>query len=82
MDPVTEHINDSIEISKMWAQYWIAMATTGVAKDRRLYHGTGVDEPFTDEEKVAEALQSARIHIHNMRELVDKKIGILSKRGG
>ncbi len=82
MDKRIEHINDSIELHKMWAQYWIGMATTGVAKDRKMYHGTTTDKPFTDEEKVEEALSTAQNHIHGMTELMDKKMQILNKKEG
>ena len=80
MDQTIEHINDGIEIAKRWADYWIAMATTGAAKDREMYHGTGTDDPFTDEEKVADALKTAKTHIVHLTDLVDKKIFMLSER--
>jgi len=45
------------------AQWWIASATTGHCLSRQLYHGTGQDRPFTDAEKVADALEAAQRHM-------------------
>jgi len=56
-------------IHQSYATYWQAMATTGAAKHRQLFHAWEV--PFTDEEKVAEALATSLRHLHHMAELND-----------
>ena len=78
---ILETIDDDIKLCEVYANYWMAMATTGVAKNRALYHGTSGPE-FTDEEKVAEAMQTANSHISRMRELIDKKKSLMYERGG
>lgn len=53
------------ELQALW---WIASATTGACKARKLHHG-GPDGPeFTDEEKVQAALNFAQNHIRLFRE--------------
>lgn len=73
---ILKTIDDDIKLCEVYANYWMTMATTGVAKNRRLYHGTSGPE-FTDDEKVAEAMQTASTHIDRMRELMDKKKSLL-----
>ena len=52
-----------IMYSALQAQWWIASATTGHCLSRQLYHGTGQDRPFTDAEKIADALETAQRHM-------------------
>ena len=52
------------EHCKMQAAWWIASATTGACKKRDLRHGGSDGRPFTDEEKVQDALNIAQNHIH------------------
>jgi hypothetical protein len=73
---ILKTIDDDITLCEVYASYWMAMATTGIAKDRRLYHGTNGPE-FTDEEKIADAMETASNHIHRMQELVDKKKNLI-----
>ena len=73
---ILKTIDDDIKLCEVYASYWIALATTGVAKNRRLYHGTQGPE-FTDDEKVEEAMQTAHTHITRMRELMDQKKELL-----
>jgi len=54
-------------IHQSYATYWQAMATTGAAKHRQLFHGDKT--PFTDEEKTAEALATSLRHIRIMQEI-------------
>ena len=49
--------------STLQAQWWIASATTGHCLSRQLFHGTGQDRPYTDSEKVADALETAQRHM-------------------
>jgi hypothetical protein len=74
-----EHINDELKISGLWAQYWMAMATTGVAKNRTILRGGSDGVPLTDDELIADALNIAKNHIRRMAEFVDKKVGLLKE---
>lgn len=66
-------LEGQILLHKAYAEYWTAVATTGAAKKRELFHGVGPEsKPFTDEEKIENALETALRHIHLMRDLVDK----------
>jgi len=73
---ILKTIDDDIKLCEVYANYWIALATTGAAKNRRLYHGTQGPE-FTDDEKVEEAMKTAHTHISRMRELMDQKKSLL-----
>ena len=73
---ILKTIDDDIRLCETYAKYWIALATTGVAQNRRLYHGTSGPE-FTDDEKVEEAMRTANTHIERMRELMDRKKSLL-----
>ncbi len=75
---ILQTIDNDIKICEMYAQYWIAMATTGAATKRKLFHGTQGPE-FTDEEKIEEAMNTALNHIQRMNELVDLKKSLISK---
>lgn len=77
-ETTSEFLNviDEIELSKLYAQYWIAMATTGACQNRDLSHGTS-GLAFTPEEKVLEAMEIAHHHIERMRQLIDKKSDLL-----
>ena len=69
---ILKTIDNDIKQCEMYAHYWIAMAVTGVAKNRRLFHGTKGPE-FTDDEKIEESMQTALTHLYRMTELIDKK---------
>jgi hypothetical protein len=56
----------------LMAQYWIAMATTGIAKKRKMFHGIAGKE-LTDGEKTEDALETAMRHIHIVGEIIDKE---------
>lgn len=53
------------------AQWWIASATTKHCLARKLYHSSRElgDCPFTDEEKIEDALKIAKSHIELVREI-------------
>jgi hypothetical protein len=57
------------ELQALW---WIAYATSGACKSRQMFHGLSDGEPFTDKEKVAEALSVAQNHIRLFREVSEK----------
>lgn len=59
---------------KLYAEYWIAMATTGAAKERQMYKSVGTMgyTELTDEEKVNEALNTALGHIRIIGEMAEK----------
>ena len=77
---ILQTIDDDIKLCEVYANYWMAMATTGMAKNRALFHGTS-GPAFTDDEKVAEAMQTANTHINRMRELMDKKKSLIYEGG-
>lgn len=58
------------ELQALW---WIAYATTGACKSRDMRHGTSEGVPFTDEEKVQDALNTARNHIRLYRESCEEQ---------
>lgn len=78
-DPIKcqiERLNYQIEMAKLYAQWWIARAVTGEAKNRDIQtlHG---NRQLTDEEKIKDALNTANTHIHRIEELSEKKIEIM-----
>lgn len=74
-----EHINDQLKMSYLWAECWITMASTGVAKNRDIRQGGSEGRQLTDDEKIESALNTAKSHIHMMSELVDTKVGLLNE---
>jgi hypothetical protein len=79
-----EHINEQLKMSYLWAEYWITMASTGVAKMHNIRQGGSDGRQLTDDEKLQSALNTSKSHIHMMRELVDAKVGLLNElnKGG
>jgi len=63
-----EETKKHCELQALW---WIASAQTGACKSRKIYHGANGPE-FTDEEKVQEALNTAKSHIALFRECCDE----------
>lgn len=58
---------------QLLAQYWMAMATTGAAKDRDIKKQIdGKWLQLTDEEKIKSAMNIANNHIHLVGEMVEK----------
>jgi hypothetical protein len=76
MNMILETIDDDIKLCEVYANYWMAMAMSGVGRHRAIYHGTNGPE-FTDKEKDSECMATANTHIENMRELMDKKKSML-----
>jgi len=69
MDETQFRIQMMIEQKKLFTNYWIAMATTGAAVERIMAKG---NRQLTDKEKIADALETALRHIHDIGELTDK----------
>ncbi len=63
-----ELLKNQIKERELLANWWIASASTGHAKSRSVFHGTGGVE-LTDQEKVDDAMETALKHIHIHREL-------------
>lgn len=61
--------------AELYAQYWIAQATTGVACQRAMCGANGL---LTNEEKIKEALDTALNHIHRIEEIAHKKFELLT----
>ena len=60
-----EYCKRQIQLSMLRAQWWIASATSGHYKQRKIHHGTitsGGPE-FTDDEKLVDAMATAQRHI-------------------
>lgn len=55
---------------QLQAQYWMALATTGLAKRRDYCRGDGT--PLTDEEKTQDAMDIANNHMHIVQSMVEK----------
>ncbi len=72
-------MQDYLERSKLYAQYWMAMATTGVATKRTVSTG---NHRFTPEELKEDSLNTALNHIHNMEEAANKIAMIIEGREG
>ncbi len=70
-------LDNQIEVSKMRAHWWLASATTGECKSRQLSHGTS-GPAFTDDEKVADALDTAARFIDLMRQAMEVKEKLLA----
>ncbi len=68
MDAKLIRIQGSIDVRKLLAEYWIAMATTGMATKRTM---AKMDRQLTDEEKTQDALEIAQRHIHAIQDLID-----------
>lgn len=65
-------LDHKIQYHSLMAQYWIGMALTGTAKKRKMFHGTS-DIELTDNEKTADAMETAHRHIGLVGEIIDKK---------
>jgi len=78
LDPIhcrIERINGQIKTAELYALLWLARVTTGETKKRAVYHGNKT--PFSDDEKVADALGIIQTHIRNITELTETKIELM-----
>lgn len=85
-----ERVRQDINLRTLYAQYWMAQATTGIAALRDMKRGreptpeetaNGVIigwTPLTDQEKIADALQTAESHIDSVRVLGDVLSALLT----
>jgi len=70
--------------SELYANYWIAQATTGAATSRNLSRGVegGGWRQLTDEEKIQSALDTALNHIHSIEETANNLASLIENSGG
>jgi len=65
-------IKAQIKIHELYAQYWMAMATTGLGTKKDLSHGTFRNNiPLTNEEKIEDCLATSLRHIRLIQEIID-----------
>ena len=74
-----ERIKTSIKQHELFAQLWIARATTGETKTRIMSHGFSNGTPFTDDEKIKDALDTATNHIRSISEETEILIEQMNK---
>ena len=69
-----EYCKRQIQLSMLRAQWWIASATSGHYKQRKISHGmiTSGGPEFTDDEKLADAMATAQHHIELAAEFSEK----------
>ncbi len=73
-------VENLMVLDKLYAEYWMAQATTGAAKSRKIYKGgLSRNEPLTDDELVVDALETANRHISNFRQHAEDHLSILHK---
>lgn len=65
---IIDIIESQIRIHTMWFHYYLAMASTGIATSKAIFHGTNGPE-FTDDEKILDAMETAERHIRLVEEL-------------
>ncbi len=68
-------LDDQITLAFAYANHSHAMAITGVAKKKNLFHGTSTskDREFTDDEKITDSMETAGRHLKRASELIDRK---------
>jgi len=76
---ILKTIDQDIALCHALASHWQAMATTGMAKNRKMFHGTKGPE-FTDEEKIEDAMATSLRHINRADVLINKKKSLLAKK--
>ena len=66
--------------ARLFAEYWIAMATTGVVHNKSLEKSAqGKWMEFTDLEKREHALKISRNHMNRMEDLAESKIELMKE---
>ena len=68
-----KHCERQIQLMMLRAQWWLASATSGHYKQRKVFHGfiTGKGPELTDDEKLADVMATADRHIRNAQEFMD-----------
>jgi hypothetical protein len=79
MSYILKTIDDEIKMCELRANYWMAMATTGVGRKRSLSHGT-VGPEFADEEKDADCMSIAKNHIEIMSKIIEEKSTLMCEQ--
>ena len=74
-----EILKQRIEVSKLYANYWLTMASTGEAKNRSLFHGAFDGPPFSDEEKIRDAIETAHTHIQNINDYIENMLTLMEQ---
>lgn len=69
-----------MKMSELWATYWIAQATTGIATKRTIHTGYQGNHKLTPEELIEEALNTAKTHIFNIEEIASNISHLLYPR--
>lgn len=75
-----EYAKNQVVIHTLLAQWWMARAITGEIKQRTIYHNEGdygnyPSDEFTNEEKIANAIDTAKRHIDIIRDINDEIFG-------
>jgi len=68
------YADKQFQLSLIRAQFYIAEATTGVCKNRKIFHCLpgGKEQEFTDEEKVQNSLNIAQRHLQIAQDIMDE----------
>jgi len=80
IDVQIANIDAQISDHTLLFHYWIGMATSGAATQRKITQGSGIHErelELTDDEKIVDAMKNASLHIDMVRELNEKKIELI-----
>jgi len=74
------HIDAAIEVKKLYAQYWMAQATTGVCKNRIVCRTRPNGESYrvSDDELVKDTLDIALNQIQGINELIDERLNLMN----
>jgi len=64
-----EHKKMFFEMSLMWAQWWMHAASNGHATTREVVRGD--DHKLTQDELRDDAMNTAKTHLHNARNVMD-----------
>lgn len=58
-----EYCKRQIQLSMLRVQWWLASVSSGHYKNRQIFHTHGNGPEFTDDEKLAAAMATAKRHI-------------------
>jgi len=68
------HIDATIEVKKLYVNYWINMVKTGAYKGRKVFTG---DKQFSDQELIEDCMNTALNHIQGINELIEERLGLM-----
>lgn len=72
---------EQMKMHTLYFEYHLTLANTGQAKKLKLFHGINGPE-FTDDEKIAHAIEIAHNHIKLIEELSEKLMAIMEESDG